>query len=85
MTVKNVDVHVLSVFTEYMRDWTSDTAFKATRETTIESLDIDDLAAIEIQLALESEFDLEVQIPDGVWDEWVTVGDAIKYMESIVP
>ena len=74
----------LEVFIGYMQDWTEDPDYTASAETSIDSLDLDELAEIEIQLALESHFEMESGIPDGVWDDWHTVGDAIRYMEAIL-
>lgn len=46
----------------------------------IDDLDADSLDVVELIMALEEEFDLE--IPDEEAEKLKTVGDAVKYIES---
>ena len=60
----------------------------APEQVTAEASFIDDLGAdsldtVELVMALEEEFDLE--IPDEDAEKMTTVADAIKYLESHVP
>ena len=60
----------------------------ATEQVTPEASFIDDLGAdsldtVELVMALEEEFDIE--IPDEDAEKMTTVADAIKYLESHVP
>lgn len=50
--------------------------------TLIDDLGVDDLGRVELIMALESEFDIEVNDPDG--DDWVIVKDMIEYFERRV-
>ena len=47
----------------------------------VEDLGCDDLDIIELIMSLEEEF--EISIPDGVEDNWTTVGDVVKYLEGL--
>ena len=79
----NIAEETLQVFLDYMQDWREDPDLKVTPETVIATLELDDLATIEIQIALEAHFEMDNSgIPDGAWDGWVCIGDAIKYMEE---
>ena len=49
----------------------------------IEDLGADSLDTVELVMALEEEFDIE--IPDEDAEKMTTVADAIKYLESHVP
>ena len=49
----------------------------------VEDLGADSLDNVELVMALEEEFDLE--IPDEDAEKMTTVADAIKYLESHVP
>ena len=49
----------------------------------IEDLGADSLDTVELVMAFEEEFDLE--IPDEDAEKMTTVADAIKYLESHVP
>lgn len=49
----------------------------------IDDLGADSLDTVELVMALEEEFDLE--IPDEDAEKMTTVADAIKYLESHVP
>lgn len=49
----------------------------------IEDLGADSLDIVELVMALEEEFDIE--IPDEDAEKMTTVADAIKYLESHVP
>jgi acyl carrier protein len=60
----------------------------APEQVTAEASFIDDLGAdsldtVELVMALEEEFDIE--IPDEDAEKMTTVADAIKYLESHVP
>lgn len=46
-----------------------------------DDLGADSLDAIEMTMALEEEFDVE--IPDDDLDKWATVGDVCAYVESV--
>ena len=57
---------------------------KITPETSfVNDLGADSLDTVELVMALEEEFDLE--IPDEDAEKMTTVADAIKYLESHVP
>jgi acyl carrier protein len=49
----------------------------------IDDLGADSLDTVELVMALEEEFDIE--IPDEDAEKMTTVADAIKYLESHVP
>ncbi len=53
---------------------------KLTKETTFEDIDADSLDIVELVMALEEEFDLEIS--DQEIENIKTVGDVIKYIES---
>lgn len=53
---------------------------KITLETTFEDIDADSLDVVELVMALEEEFDLE--IPDEAVENIKTVGDIINYIEE---
>jgi acyl carrier protein len=54
-----------------------------TMETSLmKDLDADSLDAVEIIMALEEEY--EIEIPDEVAEEFKTVGDIVKYVEDLV-
>jgi acyl carrier protein len=55
---------------------------KLTMETTFEDIDADSLDIVELVMALEEEFDLEIS--DQEVENIKTVGDVIKYIESQV-
>ncbi len=55
---------------------------KLSRETTFEDIDADSLDIVELVMALEEEFDLEIS--DQEIENINTVGDVIKYIESKV-
>ncbi len=46
----------------------------------VEDLGADSLDVVELVMALEEKFDIE--IPDGDAEKIATVGDAVKYVES---
>ncbi|MDN5352008.1 MAG: acyl carrier protein [Clostridiales bacterium] len=50
-------------------------------ETTFDSMDIDSIDAVEIIMAIEDEF--EVEIPDDVAESFTTIADIITYLNSI--
>jgi acyl carrier protein len=68
--VKNIIVERLSVDA---KDVTTEASF-------IDDLGADSLDTVELVMALEEEFSLE--IPDEEAEKIVTVGDAVKYIES---
>ncbi len=53
---------------------------KLTKETTFEDIDADSLDIVELVMALEEEFDLEIS--DQEIENIKTVGDVVKYIES---
>jgi acyl carrier protein len=55
---------------------------KLTMETTFEEIDADSLDIVELVMALEEEFDLEIS--DQEIENIKTVGDVVKYIESKV-
>ena len=57
-------------------------AEKLTTETTFEEIDADSLDIVELVMALEEEFDLEIS--DHEIEEIKTLGDIIKFIESKV-
>ena len=56
---------------------------QVTEASFIDDLGADSLDTVELVMALEEEFDLE--IPDEDAEKMTTVADAIKYLESHVP
>lgn len=55
---------------------------KLTMETTFEEIDADSLDIVELVMALEEEFDLEIS--DEEIENIKSVGDVVKYIESRV-
>lgn len=55
---------------------------KLTMETTFEEIDADSLDIVELVMALEEEFDLEIS--DQEIENIKTVGDVVKFIESKV-
>ncbi len=55
---------------------------KLSKETTFEDIDADSLDIVELVMALEEEFDLEIS--DQEIENINSVGDVIKYIESKV-
>jgi acyl carrier protein len=55
---------------------------KLTLETTFEDIDADSLDIVELVMALEEEFDLEIS--DQEIENIKTVGDVVRYIESKV-
>ncbi len=53
---------------------------KLSAETTFEDIDADSLDIVELVMALEEEFDLEIS--DQEIENINTVGDVVKYIES---
>jgi acyl carrier protein len=53
---------------------------KITRETTFEDIDADSLDVVELVMALEEEFDLEIADEDV--EQIKTVGDIVNYIEE---
>lgn len=54
---------------------------EVTPTSTFDELNIDSLDLLEATMALEDEFD--VQIDDDDTFKWKTVGDAIEYLEAL--
>ena len=71
--VKSIIVEQLGVDEEEV---TPDASF-------VDDLGADSLDTVELVMALEEEFDIE--IPDEDAEKMTTVADAIKYLESHVP
>ncbi len=56
-------------------------AEEMTMETSLmQDLDADSLDAVEIMMALEDEF--EIEVPDEVAEGFKNIGDIVKYVES---
>ncbi len=55
---------------------------KLSMDTTFEDIDADSLDIVELVMALEEEFDLEIS--DQEVENIKTVGDVVKYIESQV-
>ena len=51
------------------------------QDTTFDSMDIDSIDAVEIIMAIEDEF--EVEIPDGVAEEFTSIADIMNYLNSL--
>ena len=51
-----------------------------TMDTTFDSMDIDSIDAVEIIMAIEDEF--EVEIPDEVAEEFTSIADIINYLNG---
>lgn len=48
----------------------------------MEDLGADSLDNVEMVMRMEEEFGIE--IPDNDWDVWLTVGDAVAYVEKAI-
>ncbi|MDW7739907.1 MAG: acyl carrier protein [Bacillota bacterium] len=57
-------------------------ADKLSMETTFEDIDADSLDIVELVMALEEEFDMEIS--DQEIENIKTIGDIVKYIESKV-
>lgn len=51
-----------------------------TMDTTFDSMDIDSIDAVEIIMAIEDEF--EIEIPDEVAEEFTSIADIINYLNG---
>ncbi len=51
-----------------------------TMETTFDSMDIDSIDAVEIIMAIEDEF--EIEIPDEVAEEFTSIADIMNYLSG---
>ena len=51
------------------------------QDTNFDSMDIDSIDAVEIIMAIEDEF--EVEIPDGVAEEFTSIADIMNYLNSL--
>ncbi|MFO8191241.1 MAG: acyl carrier protein [Bacillota bacterium] len=74
----NVEVKVKKIVAEQLEV----DADKLLLDTTFEDIDADSLDIVELVMALEEEFDLEIS--DQEIENIKTVGDVIKYIESKV-
>ena len=71
--VKNIIINTLEI----------DEVETITMETSImDDLDADSLDAVEVMMALEDEFDIE--IPDEDAEEFKNIGDIVRYIEGKV-
>lgn len=52
-----------------------------TPETAFDSMDIDSIDAVEIIMAIEDEY--EIEIPDEVAEEFTSIADIINYLNSL--
>lgn len=69
--VKNIIINTLEI----------DEVETITMETSImDDLDADSLDAVEVMMALEDEFDIE--IPDEDAEEFKNIGDIVRYIEG---
>ncbi|MDY6825656.1 MAG: acyl carrier protein [Bacillota bacterium] len=74
----NVETKVKNIIAEQLEV----AAEKLSSDTTFEDIDADSLDIVELVMALEEEFDLEIS--DQEIENIKTVGDIIKYIESKV-
>jgi len=51
------------------------------QDTSFDSMDIDSIDAVEIIMAIEDEF--EVEIPDEVAEEFTSIADIMNYLNSL--
>ncbi len=51
------------------------------QDTTFDSMDIDSIDAVEIIMAIEDEF--EVEIPDEVAEEFSSIADIMNYLNGL--
>ncbi|MBM7561352.1 acyl carrier protein [Fusibacter tunisiensis] len=52
-----------------------------TADTTFDSMDIDSIDAVEIIMAIEDEF--EIEIPDEIAEKFTSISDVITYLASV--
>jgi acyl carrier protein len=79
MSTSSVESQVIKIVSEQL----GIEAGKITKESAfVEDLGADSLDTVELVMALEEEFDLE--IPDETAEKIKTVGDAIKHIEAQV-
>lgn len=77
MTTSSVESQVIKIVSEQL----GVTADKITHQSAfVEDLGADSLDTVELVMALEEEFDME--IPDEVAEKIRTVGDAIEYIQK---
>ncbi len=50
-------------------------------ETSFDSMDVDSIDAVEIIMAIEDEF--EIEIPDDVAEDFSSIADIIQYLNSV--
>ena len=48
--------------------------------SSLEDIGIDDIAVVDLALALESDFDID--IPEQAYEKWSTVSDIVDYVEN---
>ena len=48
--------------------------------SSLEDIGIDDIAVVDLALALESDFDID--IPEEAYEKWSTVSDIVDYVEN---
>ncbi|OJV62432.1 MAG: acyl carrier protein [Clostridiales bacterium 38-18] len=51
------------------------------QDTTFDSMDIDSIDAVEIIMAIEDEF--EIEIPDEVAEEFASISDIMNYLNGL--
>lgn len=51
-----------------------------TSDTTFDSMDVDSIDAVEIIMAIEDEF--EIEIPDEVAEEFASIADIMNYLNG---
>lgn len=77
MTTSSIESQVIKIVSEQL----GVTIDKITRQSAfVEDLGADSLDTVELVMALEEEFDME--IPDEAAEKIKTVGDAIEYIEK---
>ena len=51
------------------------------QDTTFDSMDIDSIDAVEIIMAIEDEF--EIEIPDEVAEQFMSIADIMNYLNTL--
>jgi len=51
------------------------------QDTTFDSMDIDSIDAVEIIMAIEDEF--EIEIPDDVAEQFMSIADIMNYLNTL--
>ena len=52
-----------------------------TMDSTMEDLDIDSIDAVDLDMSIEDEFDID--IPDNELEGFKSVGDVVRFVESV--